>query len=203
MGGLGSIRRLGSSLGEGNGDSFQYSCLQIPRTEVPGALQSIRSKRVTHYWGTNTHIPNIGASPVIQVVKNSPTNVGDSRDVGSIPNSGRSPGEENGKLLQYSCLRISWTQEPGKLQSMRSQRSWTGLSTPAHTHACTSTHASLNILSWRFGGNRRGRKAGRSLWSSPKLPLRWVIRISHERCPYYTQGEGSFLFWKTKGCQKE
>jgi len=25
-------------------------------------------------------------------------------DVGSIPGSGRSPGEENGYLLQYSCL---------------------------------------------------------------------------------------------------
>ena len=153
-----SIPRLGSSLGKRNGDSFQYSCLEIPRTEVPGGLQSIRSKRVTHYWGTNTHIPNTGASPVTQVVKNSPTNIGDSRDMCSIPNSGRSPGEENGKLRQYSCLRISWTQEPGKLQSMRSQRSRTGLSTPARTHACTPTYASLNILSWRFRENRRSRK---------------------------------------------
>ena len=25
-------------------------------------------------------------------------------DVGLIPGSGRSPGEENGNLLQYSCL---------------------------------------------------------------------------------------------------
>ena len=25
-------------------------------------------------------------------------------DLGSIPGSGRSPGEENGNLLQYSCL---------------------------------------------------------------------------------------------------
>ena len=25
-------------------------------------------------------------------------------DLGSIPGSGRSPGERNGKLLQYSCL---------------------------------------------------------------------------------------------------
>ena len=27
------------------------------------------------------------------------------RDLGSIPGSGRFPGEGNGKLLQYSCLR--------------------------------------------------------------------------------------------------
>ena len=38
------------------------------------------------------------------VVKNLPTNGGDTRDVGSIPGSGRSPGEGNGNLFQYSCL---------------------------------------------------------------------------------------------------
>ena len=35
------------------------------------------------------------------VVKNPPANAG---DVGSIPGSGRSPGEGNGNPLQYSCL---------------------------------------------------------------------------------------------------
>ena len=34
-------------------------------------------------------------------VKNPPTNAG---DLGSIPGSGRSPGEGNGNPLQYSCL---------------------------------------------------------------------------------------------------
>ena len=38
------------------------------------------------------------------VVKNLPANVGDIRDVGSIPRSGRSPGGEHGNPLQYSCL---------------------------------------------------------------------------------------------------
>jgi len=35
------------------------------------------------------------------MAKNSPVNAG---DVGSIPASGRSPGEENGNSFQYSCL---------------------------------------------------------------------------------------------------
>ena len=35
------------------------------------------------------------------MVKNPPANVG---DMGPIPGSGRSPGERNGNLLQYSCL---------------------------------------------------------------------------------------------------
>ena len=37
-------------------------------------------------------------------VKNPPANVGVTRDVGSIPGSGRSPGEGNGNPLQHSCL---------------------------------------------------------------------------------------------------
>ena len=37
------------------------------------------------------------------VVKNPPANAGDIRDMGSVPGSGRSPGEGNGSPLQYSC----------------------------------------------------------------------------------------------------
>ena len=40
-------------------------------------------------------------SQVALVVKNLPANAG---DVGSIPGSGRSPGERNGNPVQYSCL---------------------------------------------------------------------------------------------------
>ena len=38
------------------------------------------------------------------MVKNSSANTGDIRDPGSVPGSGRSPGEGNGNPLQYSCL---------------------------------------------------------------------------------------------------
>ena len=48
--------------------------------------------------------PSLGASQVVLVVKNLTASVADSRDVGSIPGSGRSPGEGNGNLPQYSCL---------------------------------------------------------------------------------------------------
>ena len=44
------------------------------------------------------------ASQVVLGVKNSPANVGDVRDVGWIPGSGRSPGGGKGNPLQYSCL---------------------------------------------------------------------------------------------------
>ena len=43
-------------------------------------------------------------------------------DVGSVPGSGRSPGEGNGNPPQYSCLENPWTEEPGGIQSMGLQR---------------------------------------------------------------------------------
>ena len=38
------------------------------------------------------------------VVKNTPANAGEAGDSASTPQLGRSPGEGNGNLLQYSCL---------------------------------------------------------------------------------------------------
>ena len=46
----------------------------------------------------------IWTSLVAQLIKNPPTNAGDSV---SIPGSGKSPGEGNGTPLQYSCLKNS------------------------------------------------------------------------------------------------
>ena len=54
--------------------------------------------------------------------KNLPANAGDAGDMGSIPGLGKSPGVENGNLLQYSCLENPLTEEPGGLQSMGFQR---------------------------------------------------------------------------------
>ena len=66
------------------------------------------------------------------VVKNPPASAGDIRDEGSIPGLGRSPGGGHDNPFQYSWLenpmdrgawrRIPWTEEPGKLQSIGSQR---------------------------------------------------------------------------------
>ena len=46
----------------------------------------------------------IRASQLALVAKDPPANVGDVRDTGLIPGSGRSPEEGNGNLLQLSCL---------------------------------------------------------------------------------------------------
>ena len=42
-----------------------------------------------------------------QLVKNPPADAGDTRNTGSIPGSGRSPGIGNGNPLWYSCLETS------------------------------------------------------------------------------------------------
>ena len=54
------------------------------------------------------------------VVKNPLVDAGDIRDRGSIPGLGRFPGGGHGNPLQYSLLRIPWTEEPGGLQSIGS-----------------------------------------------------------------------------------
>ena len=56
------------------------------------------------------------------MVKNPPASAADVGDAGLIPGSRRSPGEGNGNPLQYSCLEDVWTEKPGGLQSMGSQR---------------------------------------------------------------------------------
>ena len=46
----------------------------------------------------------------------------DMGDLGLIPGLGRSPGEENGNQLWYSCLENPWTEKPGGLQTQGLQR---------------------------------------------------------------------------------
>ena len=62
------------------------------------------------------------ASQVALAVENPPANAGDVRDAGSVPGLGRSPGEGNGNHSSILAWRISWIEEPGKLQFMESQR---------------------------------------------------------------------------------
>ena len=57
------------------------------------------------------------------MVKNPTANAGDTRDVGSIPGSGRFPWSR--KWQARSSIpdwEIPWTEEPGRLQSMVLQR---------------------------------------------------------------------------------
>ena len=52
----------------------------------------------------------------------------DARDPGSIPGSGKSPGEGNGNPLQYSCLENSMDRGAGRATVHGVAKSWTQLS---------------------------------------------------------------------------
>ena len=58
---------------------------------------------------------------MVLVVKNSLANAGDVRNMGSVPQSGISPGggHDNTSILAW---RIPWTKEPGMFQSVGSKR---------------------------------------------------------------------------------
>ena len=72
----------------------------------------------------NVADPNLraSASPGGSVVKNPPAS---SRDRGSIPWLGRSLEKEMATHSSILAWEISWTEEPGRLQSMGSQKSET------------------------------------------------------------------------------
>ena len=59
---------------------------------------------------------------IVLVVRNLPVSAGDVRDVSSIPGSGRSPGGGHSNPLQYSYPENLHGQDPGRLQSIGSQR---------------------------------------------------------------------------------
>ena len=67
------------------------------------------------------------AFQVVLVVKNPPVNVGDVRDLGLIPQSGRSPGAGHGNPCQYSCLENLMDREAWWATIHRVAKSWTRL----------------------------------------------------------------------------
>ena len=70
------------------------------------------------------------------MVRNLPANTGYTRDVGSIPGLGRSPGGGQGNPLQYSCLENPMDRRAWRaIQSLGSQRVGHDCSNLASAHA--------------------------------------------------------------------
>ena len=67
----------------------------------------------------------IWASQVVLVIKNRPANVGDMRDVGLIPGSGRCPVGGHGNPLQYSCMENSMDRGAWWAMVHKVSKSWT------------------------------------------------------------------------------
>ena len=76
------------------------------------------------------------------VKKSLPTNAGKARGMGSVPGSGRSPGEGNGNSLLHSCLEscmdrgAEWVTIYGVSRSTSVSRTW--LSTHTHPYGNTA-----------------------------------------------------------------
>ena len=79
---------------------------------TPGLERAVLRRASHHAWD----------SPGVSAVKSLPASAGAARDAGSVLGSGRSPAGGNGYPLQFLAWRIPWTEEPGGLQSMGSQR---------------------------------------------------------------------------------
>ena len=84
---------------------------------------------------------------MVLVVKNPPANTGDAGDPGSIPAWGRSPGEQHGNPLQYSCLENPMDRGARRATVHRVTESWTRLKRPGMpAHCLTSPHPSWYFL---------------------------------------------------------
>ena len=78
-------------------------------TLKPSSLRIIKKKKKLYYkfkFDWTYYI--LGASQVVLVVKNPPARARDTRDVGSIPGSGRSLGGQHGNPIKCSCLEDPW-----------------------------------------------------------------------------------------------
>ena len=69
------------------------------------------------------------------VIKNPPASAGDIRNVGSIPELGRSPGGEHGNPLQDSYLKNSMDRGAWWATVHRVAKSWTQLKRLSMLHA--------------------------------------------------------------------
>ena len=76
-----------------------HSKLLTRAKKIKTARRSV-DEQINKMW----YIHTLEGFPGDSLVKNLPANAG---DMGSIPGSGRSPGEGNGNPLQYSCLENS------------------------------------------------------------------------------------------------
>ena len=104
-----------------------------------------RPTRGLDCWSTHSKYHDLSyqlwASQVVPLVKNPPANAGDTEDTGSIPGSGRSPGEGNGNSLWCSCLENRLDRGAWRAVVHRVTKSQTGLK-----HVSTCTHLSPTII---------------------------------------------------------
>ena len=111
-------------------------------SRYPGRFSASCMNRFCKYPGTKSHIPTAWLGhPRGPRGKEFAASDG---EAGSIPGSGRPPGGGHGQHPSILAWRVPWTEEPGGLQSMRSN--W-----GRHNRATKHTHAAGHgspVLLW-------------------------------------------------------
>ena len=105
-----------------------------------------------------------GASQVALVVKNPLVNAGDLRDKGSVPGSGRSPGNP----LQYSCLENPVDRGAWRATVLR-RHDWGNAAHTMHTYFFTSLLC-LPINCKSFPGSSTGKESSRNTGDLGLIP---------------------------------
>ena len=83
------------------------------------------------------------------MVKNLPANVGDVRDVGFIPRSGRFAGGGHGNPLQYSCLKNPMNRGAWWATVHEEAKNWTQMK-QLSMHTCMYTHTHTHTFFYRI-----------------------------------------------------
>ena len=115
-----------------------------------------------------------GGFPGGTVVENLPANAGHAEDMGSVPGSGRSPGEGKGSPFQYSCLENlmdggAWqTAIQGVANSQTQLSDWAC----AHTHTHTHTRARVSWVDTLAPCRDNPPEAARATLTSPTNEVR-------------------------------
>ena len=135
--------------------------------------------------GTSSHLSFARDSHVVLLVKNLPVNTEDIKDMGSIPESGGSPGGEHGNPLQYSCLENPMDRGAWQATVNRLQHNWSNLA--CRQHACPLLRKAYNYIfshlihvSW---SKREEGPYGRSIFNCFEEPPYYLQRIYHFALP--------------------
>ena len=99
-----------------------------------GQLANPQAGWLSHAAPGATRPPPGTCTPPRLLLNNPPGSAGDTRDTGSIPGSGRSPGEGNGNPLQYPCLENPMDAGATMFSSIPALQPLESSSAPCHHH---------------------------------------------------------------------
>ena len=130
---LGQVPLCSNAWGKFMGKGGQPHSLGLPWCQALGWRRGSHISSPPQLWEMGITIFLL-SFPGCTVIKKPPANAGGTRDVGSVPGSGRSSGEGNGNPLWYSCLGNSMDRGAWWATVSGVAKRQTQLSTHTHRH---------------------------------------------------------------------